>query len=66
MKVTSICPVFLLKQGSQFLVVISRYAAAINIIEKEGASLADRPQSVVGGGGDSLQKCVNLTGGEWG
>ena len=42
-------PVFLLRQGSQLFVIISRYNAAIDIMEKEGASLANRPRSVAGG-----------------
>ncbi|KIM50568.1 hypothetical protein SCLCIDRAFT_88629, partial [Scleroderma citrinum Foug A] len=42
-------PVFSLKQGSQLLVIIGRYNAAIDVMEKERAFLADRPRSVAGG-----------------
>ncbi|KAL4071072.1 cytochrome P450 [Scleroderma yunnanense] len=42
-------PVFSLRQGSRLLVVIGRYNAAMEIMEKEGASLADRLRSVAGG-----------------
>ena len=42
-------PIFSLRQGYQSFVVIGRYKAAIDIMEKEGASLADRPRSVAGG-----------------
>ncbi|KAK0199383.1 cytochrome P450 [Desarmillaria ectypa] len=42
-------PVFSLKQGGQTTVVIGRYQAACDIMEKEGASLADRPRSIAAG-----------------
>ncbi|KAL4069143.1 cytochrome P450 [Scleroderma yunnanense] len=42
-------PVFSVKRGSQRIVIIGRYKAAIDIMEKEGASLADRPRYVAGG-----------------
>ena len=35
-------PVFSLKQGSQLIVIISRYSPAIDIMEKEEGSLARR------------------------
>ncbi|KAG1731334.1 cytochrome P450 [Suillus paluster] len=40
-------PVFSLKQGSRIFVIIGRHQAAVDIMEKEGASVADRPCSVV-------------------
>ncbi len=39
-------PVVTLKSGSQTVVVIGRQEAAIDIMEKEGASLAERPKWV--------------------
>ncbi|KAG1855978.1 cytochrome P450 [Suillus subluteus] len=39
-------PVFSLKQGHRIFVVIGRYQAAVDIMEKEGANLADRPRSI--------------------
>ncbi|KAG1724531.1 cytochrome P450 [Suillus lakei] len=39
-------PVFSLKQGPQIFVIIGRHQAAVDIMEKEGASLADRPRSI--------------------
>ncbi|KAK0460394.1 cytochrome P450 [Desarmillaria tabescens] len=42
-------PVFSLKQGGQTTVIIGRYQAACDIMEKEGASLVDRPRSIAAG-----------------
>ncbi|KAG1724553.1 cytochrome P450 [Suillus lakei] len=39
-------PVFSLKQGPRIFVIIGRHQAAVDIMEKEGASLADRPRSI--------------------
>lgn len=39
-------PVFTLKQGPRIFVIIGRHQAAVDIMEKEGASLADRPRSI--------------------
>lgn len=45
-------PVFSLRQGLETIIVVGRYDAAIELMEKEGASMADRPRSV--GAGDTL------------
>lgn len=42
-------PVFSLRQGFQRIIVIGRLQAAIDIMEKEGAYLADRPQNISAG-----------------
>ncbi|EGN94605.1 hypothetical protein SERLA73DRAFT_62286 [Serpula lacrymans var. lacrymans S7.3] len=42
-------PVFSLRRGTQVYVIIGRHQAAVDIMEKEGASLADRPRSVSAG-----------------
>ena len=55
-------PVFSLRQGSQLFVVIGRYNAAIDIMEKDGASLADRPRSVAGGEIISGNMRISLVG----
>ncbi|KAG1798560.1 cytochrome P450 [Suillus plorans] len=39
-------PVFSLRQGHRIFVVIGRHQAAMDIMEKEGANLADRPRSI--------------------
>ncbi|KAG1840973.1 cytochrome P450 [Suillus tomentosus] len=39
-------PVFSLKQGHRIFVIIGRHQAAMDIMEKEGANLADRPRSI--------------------
>ncbi|KAG1836813.1 cytochrome P450 [Suillus subalutaceus] len=39
-------PVFSLKQGHRIFVIIGRYQAAVDIMEKEGGNLADRPRSI--------------------
>ncbi|KAG1794705.1 cytochrome P450 [Suillus variegatus] len=39
-------PVFSLKQGHRIFVVIGRHQAAVDIMEKEGANVADRPRSI--------------------
>ncbi|OAX37016.1 cytochrome P450 [Rhizopogon vinicolor AM-OR11-026] len=41
-------PVISLNKGKDVLVVVGRYQEAIDIMEKQGASLADRPRSVAG------------------
>lgn len=42
-------PVFSLKQGTRIFILIGRYQAAMDIMEKQGAALADRPRSVAAG-----------------
>ncbi|KAG0696782.1 cytochrome P450 [Suillus ampliporus] len=39
-------PVFSLRQGPRIFVVIGRHQAAVDIMEKEGVALADRPRSI--------------------
>ncbi|KAG1764170.1 cytochrome P450 [Suillus placidus] len=39
-------PVFSLKQGHRIFVIIGRHQAAVDIMEKDGANLADRPRSI--------------------
>ncbi|KAG1870960.1 cytochrome P450 [Suillus tomentosus] len=39
-------PVFSLKQGHRIFVVIGRHQAAVDIMEKQGANVADRPRSI--------------------
>ncbi|KAG1829919.1 cytochrome P450 [Suillus variegatus] len=39
-------PVFSFKQGHRIFVVIGRHQAAVDIMEKEGANVADRPRSI--------------------
>ncbi|KAG1908889.1 cytochrome P450 [Suillus fuscotomentosus] len=39
-------PVFSLKQGHMIFVIIGRHQAAVDIMEKEGANVADRPRSI--------------------
>ncbi|KAG0703473.1 cytochrome P450 [Suillus ampliporus] len=41
-------PVISLNQGKNVLVIVGRYQEAIDIMEKQGAFLADRPRSVAG------------------
>ncbi len=41
-------PVFSLRQGYQTVIVINRLQAAIDIMEKEGAALSDRPRNIPG------------------
>ncbi|OJA15984.1 hypothetical protein AZE42_10719 [Rhizopogon vesiculosus] len=41
-------PVISLNKGKDVLVIVERYQEAIDIMEKQGASLADRPRSVAG------------------
>ncbi|OJA19218.1 hypothetical protein AZE42_10896 [Rhizopogon vesiculosus] len=41
-------PVISLNKGKDVLVIVGRYQEAIDIMEKQGASLADRPRSVAG------------------
>ncbi|PFH44843.1 hypothetical protein AMATHDRAFT_72169 [Amanita thiersii Skay4041] len=42
-------PVFSLRQGFETIIVIGRLQAAIDIMEKEGAALVDRPRSIAAG-----------------
>lgn len=42
-------PVFSLKHGSKLIIVIASYQAAIDIMQKHGSELADRPRSVAAG-----------------
>ncbi|KAF8551926.1 cytochrome P450 [Imleria badia] len=42
-------PVFSFRHGPRLFVVIGRYQAAMEIMEKEGASLADRPRTIAAG-----------------
>ncbi|KAG2138626.1 cytochrome P450 [Suillus bovinus] len=42
-------PIVSLRQGSQVIVVIGSVEAATDIMEKEGASLVDRPRSIAAG-----------------
>ncbi|KAG1852411.1 cytochrome P450 [Suillus subalutaceus] len=39
-------PVFSLKQGHRIFVIIGRYQAAVDIMEKEAGNLGDRPRSI--------------------
>ncbi|KAG2109037.1 cytochrome P450 [Suillus discolor] len=42
-------PIVSFRQGSQVIIVIGSIEAAIDIMEKEGASLVDRPRSIAAG-----------------
>ncbi|KAJ7770565.1 cytochrome P450 [Mycena metata] len=42
-------PVISFRRGRELIVVIGRYDAAVEIMEKEGASVADRPSSIAAG-----------------
>lgn len=42
-------PIFSLRQGLTTIVVIGRYNAAVDIMEREGAALVDRPLSISAG-----------------
>ncbi|KIY72870.1 cytochrome P450 [Cylindrobasidium torrendii FP15055 ss-10] len=42
-------PVFSIRQGFDTIVVIGRYDAAVELMEKEGSSLADRPRHIAAG-----------------
>ncbi|KAK0201132.1 cytochrome P450 [Desarmillaria ectypa] len=42
-------PVFSFRQGLKTIVVIGRFQAAVDIMEKEGAALVDRPRSIAAG-----------------
>ncbi|KAH7922532.1 cytochrome P450 [Leucogyrophana mollusca] len=42
-------PVFSLRQGSRIYVIIGRYQAAMDIMEKEGGVLVDRPLNIAAG-----------------
>ncbi|KAJ7136063.1 cytochrome P450 [Mycena epipterygia] len=42
-------PVISFRRGRELIVIIGRYDAAVDIMEKEGAILADRPRSIAGG-----------------
>lgn len=45
-------PVFSLRQGLETITVVGRYDAAVELMEREGAALADRPRSI--GAGETL------------
>ncbi|KIJ65444.1 hypothetical protein HYDPIDRAFT_88479 [Hydnomerulius pinastri MD-312] len=47
--VTQFGPVFSLRQGSEVIVAIGRMYAAVEIMEKEGGSLVDRPHLIAAG-----------------
>ncbi|KAK0497939.1 cytochrome P450 [Armillaria luteobubalina] len=42
-------PVFSFRQGLKTVVVVGRFQAAVDIMEKEGAALVDRPRSIAAG-----------------
>ncbi|OJA20502.1 hypothetical protein AZE42_13291, partial [Rhizopogon vesiculosus] len=42
-------PVVSFRQGSQVIIVIGSIRAAMDIMEKEGAALVDRPRSIAAG-----------------
>ncbi|KZP30921.1 hypothetical protein FIBSPDRAFT_725122, partial [Athelia psychrophila] len=42
-------PVISVRKGSQITVIIGRVKEAVDIMEKEGASLADRPKNIAAG-----------------
>ncbi|RDB27330.1 O-methylsterigmatocystin oxidoreductase [Hypsizygus marmoreus] len=42
-------PIFSLRQGLNTIIIIGRYQAAVEIMEREGAALADRPVSISAG-----------------
>ncbi|KAJ6588699.1 cytochrome P450 [Mycena capillaripes] len=42
-------PVISFRRGRELIVIIGRYDAAVEIMEKEGASVADRPTSIAAG-----------------
>lgn len=42
-------PVFSLRQGTNTIIVVGRMQAAIDIMEREGAALVDRPLSISAG-----------------
>ncbi|KAJ7637096.1 cytochrome P450 [Roridomyces roridus] len=42
-------PLVSLRRGRELIVIIGRYNAAVEIMEKEGAALADRPPSIAAG-----------------
>ena len=42
-------PMFTIRQGFENVIVIGRMQAAIDIMEKEGAALVDRPASISAG-----------------
>ncbi|KAJ7267773.1 cytochrome P450 [Mycena rebaudengoi] len=42
-------PVISFRRGREFIVIVGRYDAAVEIMEKEGASVADRPPSIAAG-----------------
>ncbi len=42
-------PVFSLKQGLTTTIVVGRWQAAVDILEREGAATADRPRSIAAG-----------------
>ncbi|KAK0478948.1 cytochrome P450 [Armillaria novae-zelandiae] len=42
-------PVFLFRQGLKTIIVVGRFQVAVDIMEKEGAALAERPRSMAAG-----------------
>ncbi|KAG2091002.1 cytochrome P450 [Suillus discolor] len=42
-------PLITIRSGMQNMVIIGRYKAAVDIMEKQGRTLADRPRAVAGG-----------------
>ncbi|KAK0478972.1 hypothetical protein IW261DRAFT_1628586, partial [Armillaria novae-zelandiae] len=42
-------PVFSFRQGLKTIIIVGRFQAAMDIMEKEGASLADCPRSIAAG-----------------
>ena len=42
-------PVISLRQGTRVFIIIGRHRAAMDIMEKQGVSLADRPRSIAAG-----------------
>ncbi|KAG6883651.1 hypothetical protein C0993_004902 [Termitomyces sp. T159_Od127] len=42
-------PIFSLRQGLTTIIVIGRYDAAVDVMEREGAALVDRPLSIAAG-----------------
>ncbi|TFK53064.1 cytochrome P450 [Heliocybe sulcata] len=55
-------PVFTLRQGRKILIIVGRYQAAVDILEKEGANTADRPRSIAAGETLSGGMRILLTG----
>ncbi|KAK0478963.1 hypothetical protein IW261DRAFT_1565061 [Armillaria novae-zelandiae] len=54
-------PVFSFRQGLKTIVVVGRFQAAMDIMEKEGTVLAECPRSIAAGETLSGRMCVLLT-----